>query len=67
VKMQEVRAIAKKLKINSFAKTKVELIREIQRTEGNFDCYGSALDYCDQEDCAFRNSCFEENTPLKRG
>ncbi len=60
MKMQEVRAIAKGMGINSFGKTKADLIREIQRAEGNFDCYGSAQDFCDQEECAFRDSCLQE-------
>ena len=60
MKMQEVRAIAKDLGVNSFGKSKVELIKEIQRKQGNFDCYGSAGDYCDQLECLFRSSCLSE-------
>ncbi len=60
MKIQELRLKAKNLGINSFAKTKVELIRAIQRAEGNFECYGTATDYCDQEECAFRSSCLTE-------
>lgn len=63
MKMQDVRVIAKRLGINSFGRTKGELIREIQRTEGNFDCYGSAGDYCDQTACCFRTSCLDEGKP----
>jgi len=61
MKMNEVRAIAKSLGLNCFGKTKAELIKEIQRKEGNFDCFGSALDYCDQFECLFRASCLSEN------
>ncbi|HYA42584.1 MAG TPA: hypothetical protein VEF34_14860 [Syntrophobacteraceae bacterium] len=61
MKMNEVRAIAKSLGLNSFGKTKAELIKEIQRKEGNFDCFGSALDYCDQLECLFRALCLSEN------
>ncbi len=57
MKMQEIRALSKKYGINSFGKTKVELIREIQRAEGNFDCIGTAVDYCDQSSCSFRSLC----------
>jgi hypothetical protein len=57
MKMQEIRQMAKKLGINSFGKTKADLIREIQRTEGNFDCYGTAVDDCDQQECLFRTPC----------
>lgn len=61
MKMQEIRAKAKALGINSFGKKKAELIREIQRAEGNFDCFGTAQGYCDQQDCCFRSLCFSES------
>jgi hypothetical protein len=64
MKMQEIREMAKKMGVKSFGKSKVDLIRSIQRSEGNFDCYGTAKDYCDQVDCAFRSPCLEE---VKRG
>lgn len=33
------------------------LIRSIQRSEGNPDCFGRAEDYCDQLDCSWRPYC----------
>jgi len=60
MKMNKVRDMARNLGINSFGKKKTELIKEIQRKEGNFDCFGSALDYCDRLDCLFRTSCLSE-------
>jgi len=60
MKMNEIRALAKTLGINSFGKSKAELIREIQRKEGNFDCYGTANSFCDQLECLFRASCLSE-------
>ena len=66
MKMQEVRVKAKNLGINSFGKTKTDLIREIQRKEGYFDCYATAVDSCDQMDCCFRVSCLEKDKSAKR-
>lgn len=60
MKMNDIRALAKCLGVNSFGKTKVELIKEIQRRQGNFDCFGSAKDYCDQLECLFRSSCLSD-------
>jgi hypothetical protein len=38
---------------------KGDLIRAIQRAEGNFDCYGTATEEeCDQEGCLWREDCF---------
>ncbi len=65
MRMQEIRALAKSLGINSFGKSKVDLIKEIQRKEGNFDCYGSAADYCDQVACLFRTPCLNGKKPGK--
>ena len=71
MKMQEVRKKAKALGINSFGKKKADLIREIQRAEGNFDCFGSADHYCDQWECCFRSLCLSvdsvpKKTPTRR-
>jgi len=60
MKMNELKRMAKGLGIESFGKNKAELIKQIQRQEGNFDCFGSATDYCDQFDCLFRSSCLPE-------
>ncbi|MEM5789041.1 MAG: hypothetical protein AAGU11_17140 [Syntrophobacteraceae bacterium] len=65
MKMQEIRLLAKKLGINSFGKTKTDLIREIQRKEGNFDCYGSAKEHCDQDECLFREPCLADTKSSK--
>jgi hypothetical protein len=59
MKMKEVRALAREHGIDSFGKTKADLIREIQRTEGNYDCFGTATDYCDQTECRFRSLCLK--------
>jgi hypothetical protein len=67
MKIQEIRSKAKEMGINSFGKTKTELIRAIQKAEGNFDCYGRAAGYCDQLDCSFRPSCLgEDSKPSRR-
>jgi hypothetical protein len=68
MKMHDIRTIGKKYGINSFGKSKEELIREIQRAEGNFDCFGTAQDYCDQMECLFRTLCLPVvRKPKKKG
>jgi hypothetical protein len=58
MKMNEIREKAKALGIKVMATTKKsDLIRQIQRAEGNFDCFGTVKDYCDQWDCCFREDC----------
>jgi len=60
MKMNEIRSLSKNLGITSFGKSKSELIKEIQRKQGNFDCFGTAMDYCDQLECIFRASCLSD-------
>jgi hypothetical protein len=57
MKMDEIRVKAKALGIKTKGMKKIDLIRQIQKTEGNFDCFGSAKDYCDQRNCCFREDC----------
>ena len=57
MKMTAIRAIAKRMKINSVGMAKTELIRSIQRTEGNFPCFGTAEKDCNQPTCLWREDC----------
>ena len=57
MKMDEIRLKAKALGIRIKGAKKVDLIRQIQKTEGNFDCFGTAEDYCDQLNCCFKEDC----------
>lgn len=57
--VQEIRGIAKGMGLRPGKKPKFELIRLIQHTEGNFDCFATAIDReCDQTDCLWRKDCF---------
>ena len=38
----------------------VNLIRSIQRAEGNIDCYHKGLESCKRMDCAWRDHCLKE-------
>ena len=60
--MKEIREMARQSGIRPARMEKAELIRTIQRTEGNFDCYGTATEEeCDQEECLWREDCFRES------
>jgi len=49
-------AKAKGLRIGNMKKENI--IRAIQRTEGNFDCFGTAKEgVCDQATCLWREDC----------
>ncbi len=64
--MNEIRKMAKDVGINAFGKSKVVLVREIQRKQGHFDCFATVVDFCDQFGCCFREACFKEAARLNR-
>ncbi len=60
MKMQDIRKIAKQKGIPSSKYNKITLVRKIQTTEGNFDCFASAVNsYCDQPECIWQDDCFK--------
>jgi hypothetical protein len=38
----------------------IPLYRKRQLREGNFDCFGKAEYYCDQDKCKYRKLCVKE-------
>jgi hypothetical protein len=56
--MQDIRSIAKEFGLKTGKKTKIDLVRTIQLTEGNFDCFATAsAGECDQSGCLWRKDC----------
>jgi hypothetical protein len=57
--MQEIRDIAKSMGIKTSKVKKVDLVKSIQKTEGNNECFSTAMDgNCGQLDCLWRTDCF---------
>lgn len=66
MQMQEIRNIAKSLGIKTSRLSKVDLVRQIQITEGNFECFATAVEgECDRVDCVWRDDCFTSAKKLK--
>ena len=40
---------------------KTDMILAIQKAEGNFSCFGTAKNYCDQRNCAWGKDCLTNN------
>ena len=58
--LEEVRAIAKTYGIAPGKLPKPRLIKLVQRSEGNFDCFATAENgECDQSSCLWRDDCFD--------
>lgn len=59
MKMPDIRKKAKALGIDSGRMKKEDLIRSIQRAEGNTACFGTGTDECPYRDCCWRKNCIE--------
>ena len=56
--LKELKEKAKNYEIKAAKMKKDEIIRAIQRAEGNYDCFGTALSgACSQTDCLWREDC----------
>jgi len=57
--LQNVREKAKAIGIKTSKMSKMNLIRSIQLSEGNFSCFATASNgECDQMECIWREDCF---------
>ena len=63
MKVEEIKKIAQNMGVPAVG-PKAEMIKTIQRTEGNFDCFGTAVEgFCDHDKCMWRTDCLK---PLKK-
>jgi hypothetical protein len=61
MKLLEVKTIAKQRGIDYGRMRKDELIKAMQRAEGNNDCFGTALSIeCGQISCLWRKDCLRD-------
>lgn len=59
MRIEEVREKAKRFGLKTARMKKEDIIRAIQKAEGNFPCFGTAIDYCDQEGCCWMKDCMD--------
>ncbi|MBN2019043.1 MAG: hypothetical protein JW749_02325 [Sedimentisphaerales bacterium] len=59
VSMAEIKEKAKNLGINPVNLKKTELIRAVQRAEGNNACYGTTNGTCQWTHCCWRSDCLK--------
>ncbi len=61
MRLSEIEKKAKDLGIkDTWKHSKKNLIKTIQRAEGNFDCFGTAAGSCDQSACYWRSECLSK-------
>lgn len=57
MEMKNIKEIARQMKIKTKKMDKTELIRAIQKAEGNIPCYATQGHECDQMSCLWREDC----------
>lgn len=58
MKLQEIKVIAKSKGVKNINIKKADLIKAIQKKEGNSDCFGSTkANGCSQMNCLWREDC----------
>lgn len=61
MRLSEIEKKARSLGVKDTWKySKKDLVRTIQRAEGNFDCFATATNYCDQMSCCWRGDCIRK-------
>lgn len=58
--LKQIKEIAKERGVKAGNMKKENIIRTIQKAEGNFDCFGRpSSGYCDQMNCLWRDDCLQ--------
>ncbi|MFZ5907227.1 MAG: SAP domain-containing protein [Nitrospirota bacterium] len=58
--IKQIREIAKTKGVKTGNMKKETMIRAIQRAEGNYECFGTAVSgECDQTNCLWRTDCLK--------
>jgi len=57
MKLNDVKARAKKAGVDAGKMKKEDLIRAIQKAEGNSPCFESGISTCGQRDCCWFKDC----------
>lgn len=60
MKVKDIQAIARSMKLKTGKLKKAELIHLIQKEEGNDSCYGTSYVHsCGQKQCLWREDCLK--------
>ena len=60
IRLSDIEKKARSLGItDTWKHAKKDLIKSIQRKEGNFDCFGTARGSCDQSACYWKSDCLK--------
>jgi hypothetical protein len=61
MKKKQIKKKAAQMGIKTRKVKKTDLVHAIQLKEGNFPCFRTGIDACDQTDCCWRDDCLPES------
>jgi hypothetical protein len=68
MRFNEIQKKAKGMNINTFHMKKTDMIRLIQRSEHNIECYGTdRVIICNEDGCLWRVDCLSLNEISRQG
>ncbi len=66
MKINDVRKMAKRRRINTYAMKKEDIIRTVQKLENNIECFATErVEYCNEDKCLWRGDCLSINNSPK--
>jgi len=66
MKINDVRKIAKGMDINTYGMKKMDIIRAVQQSENNVECFATEMvGYCKEDKCSWRDDCLSINNGPK--
>ena len=68
MKINDVRKIAKGMRINTYAMKKEDIIRAVQQSENNIGCFATErVEYGNEDKCSWWDDCLSINNGPKSG
>jgi len=66
MKINDVRKMAKGMDINTYGMKKNNIIRAVQQSENNVECFATErVESCNEEECLWREDCLSINNNPK--
>ena len=66
MKINDLRKVTKGMRINTYAMKKNDIIRAVQQSENNVECFATErVEYCNENKCSWRGDCLSINNGPK--
>ena len=66
MKINDLIKVTKGMRINTYAMKKNDIIRAVQQSENNVECFATErVEYCNENKCSWRGDCLSINNGPK--